>query len=54
MSASSSTVHTCTATPASCAYLTNRGETTRVVPAHSGTWNASYGGCLTFQYTQER
>lgn len=43
ISCGSSTVHTCTATPALCARCTNRGETTRVPPLISGTWNAWYG-----------
>src|SRR5262249_42886122 len=36
-SATVSTVHTCTPSPARCASATNRGETTRVRPASSGT-----------------
>ena len=54
MSAASFTVHTCTATPASWAYCTKRGETTRVAPDCSGTWNASFGGCRTGQRIHDR
>ena len=49
MSASSSTVHTCTLKPAACACRTNRGETMRVASAHSGTWYVWYGARRTGQ-----
>ena len=46
MSARSLTTHTCTTWPSRCTWRTNAGDTTRMRPAFSGTWNATHGRAL--------